>query len=221
MISDARKTEDGRLVEARKLYESAVFGGDKDATAAGHRELDSLEADLALSHGRLLHAEFLATREENSGELPSFKRAAKLYTRIGDTRGLADAEFWIGCYHQVVHGDEATALRHLQRSYELAREADDPMIMSYAARHLGFVDLAAGRPREARDWLEESVRLRRDLDFPAGVAAGLLALAELDWTEERRDDAWWHLEEAAALARECGASGTLGWIDATRAEWTA
>ena len=148
--------------------------------------------------------------------MPAFKRAAKLYTRIGDTRGLADAEFWIGCYHQVVHDDEAAALRHLQRSYELAREVGDAMILSYAARHLGFVDLAADRTSEARQWLEESVRLRRDLDFPAGVAAGLLALAELDWVEDRRDDAWWHLDEAAALARECGAAGTLSWIETTR-----
>jgi len=41
------------------LYESAVFGGNAEALSTGDRELDAVEADLALARGRLLHARFL------------------------------------------------------------------------------------------------------------------------------------------------------------------
>ena len=38
-----------RIERARLLYERAVFGGDADALATADRELDAVEADLALA----------------------------------------------------------------------------------------------------------------------------------------------------------------------------
>jgi hypothetical protein len=55
-----------RLKQARLLYEGAVFGGDASAIEHGMRELDKVEADLALPRGRLLHANFLEARLEQS-----------------------------------------------------------------------------------------------------------------------------------------------------------
>jgi len=42
-------------------------------------------------------------------------------------------------------------------------------------RHLGFAAVIAGDLATAAIHLDESVRLRRPLDFPAGVAAALVA----------------------------------------------
>src|SRR5690348_10970949 len=106
---------DDRLIRAGELYERAVFGGDGAALSGADRELDGVEADLALARGKVVHARFLATRSEDPGELVLFERAAELYRRLGDDRGEGDAVLWIGIYHQVVRGDQETALPFLAR----------------------------------------------------------------------------------------------------------
>jgi hypothetical protein len=47
---------DERIERARQQFERAVFGGDGSGLAGAERELDAVEADLALARGRLLHA---------------------------------------------------------------------------------------------------------------------------------------------------------------------
>ena len=73
-------------------------------------------------------------------------------------------------------------------------------------RHLGFAETAAGRLDGARELLEESVRLRREIGFIPGVAAGVLALAELAARAGDRDRAL--LDKATAVAAETGARGS-------------
>jgi hypothetical protein len=46
---------DERIENAMRLYERAVFEGDAAALAEAGRDLDGVEADLALARGRLLH----------------------------------------------------------------------------------------------------------------------------------------------------------------------
>ena len=69
---------DARIDRARLLYERAVFGGDVDGLAVADRELDGVEADLALARGRVVHARFLRERNEDPRELVLFERAAAL-----------------------------------------------------------------------------------------------------------------------------------------------
>lgn len=97
-----------------------MFGGDTDAVAASERELDAIEADLALSRGRAAHLRVLADRRLEPAELAHFERAATLYRQLGDMPGEAEAEFWIGCYHQVCADNTALALPHLDRALSLA-----------------------------------------------------------------------------------------------------
>jgi hypothetical protein len=78
--------------------------------------------------------------------------------------------------------------------------------------------MAAGRLDAARERLEESVQLRREIGFMPGVAAGVLALAELAVRSGDRDRAPTLLDEAAAIAAEAGAHGIIRWIDAAREE---
>jgi nucleotide-binding universal stress UspA family protein len=212
---------DERLTRAGELYERAVFGGDSAVLGDADRMLDGVEADLALARGRLVHARFLEKRVEEPYELDFFERAADLYRRLGDTRGEADALFWVGTFHQVVREDHATALPALERARELAAKAGDSLTLSYVLRHLGFVEQAAGRTAATRDLFLESTRLRREVGFHAGVAANLVGLAYLAADENEPDTADRHLAEAAAIATECGADGVLRWVEQARTQIVA
>ncbi|GHE38951.1 hypothetical protein GCM10018785_05630 [Streptomyces longispororuber] len=207
-----------RIAQAQLLYERAVFGGDTAALATAHLGLDEVEAGLALARGRLIHARFLAERVEDERELELFERAAALYGRLGQRQGEGEAVFWIGAFHQVVRDDNEAALPCFQRALDLATQADDPLTMSYALRHLGFADHMAGRLDEARAHLEESTRLRRELGFLPGVAANLVGLAYLAVQQERRDDARALLQDAAELAESTMSHGVLRWVAEAREE---
>jgi tetratricopeptide (TPR) repeat protein len=207
---------DDRLKRAKDWYERAVFGGDDGAVANGHSELDSVEADLALARGRLVHAQFLAEREPYQPGL--FERAVELYSRLGDTRGEAEALFWLGTYHQVVHGDHDTALQHLQRARDLALAVDDKLTLSYVVRHIGFAEMEGGNPDTARELLEQSVALRREVGFQPGVAAGLLSLAYVAHKTGDHAAVQDLLDEASATARAAGANGIVSWIESARTE---
>lgn len=198
---------------ARARYESVVFGGDSEALVTGERELDAAEADLALARGRLLHARFLQTRDEDEQELAQLSRAAELYRELGDERGEADALFWVGTFHQVVRSDHETALPFLDRSFELATRVGDELTLSYVVRHLAFADRASGQLDSARVRLEESVRLRRKIGFTPGVATAVLALAYFNAEQGSRADARALLAEARSIAESCGAAGVVGWVD--------
>ncbi|GAA1957439.1 tetratricopeptide repeat protein [Kitasatospora viridis] len=211
-------TTDARLAQAGIHYEHSVFGGHTAAIAPALRELDGVEADLALARGRLLHARFLTDRVENLQELELFERAAELYEVLGDTRGKAEAVFWVGAFHHVVRGDAAAAEPVFERALELATEAGDRLTMSYALRHLGIADQQADRFEAARARLEESTRLRRELGFLPGVAANLIGLAYLADQQGRPEDAAPLLAEADELAGSSGADGVLGWVAEARAD---
>ena len=210
---------DPRLARAQALYEQAVFGGDSAALPLAEQDLDGVEADLALARGRVLHARFLAERYEDPRELALFTRAAELYQQLADGRGEGEALFWIGIVHQVVRGDSGVAQPFFDRAYALATLAGDKLTLSYAARHLGFVLAEAGHPAAAQAKLTEAVRLRQEIGFAPGVAAGLLALAELAYRTGRRAEAHTLLAEADEIAVTSNAHGIRRWISAARAEF--
>ena len=210
---------DERIDKALHHYERAVFAGDASGLDAADRDLDSVEADLALARGRILHARFLRDRTaEDPHELGLFERAAQLYQAAGDGRGEGEARFWVGTFHQVVRNDSDTALPALERSRELATEAGDKLTLSYALRHLGIYEHAAGRLDAARDLLEESVRLRREIGFLPGVAANLVGLAYVALAQDRRKDAAALIEEASAVAEASGAHGIMPHIEEARTQ---
>jgi tetratricopeptide (TPR) repeat protein len=211
-------TADDRIEHARRLYERAVFGGEAGAASEADRMLDAVEADLALARGRVLHARFLDEHEEDPSELQLFERAAQLYERLEDLRGLAEALFWVGTYHQVVRGSGDAALPSLERSLELATQVGDRLTMSYALRHLGIADHTAGRLDTARQRLEESTRLRRSIGFQPGVAANLIGLAYIAAAEGRRAEGLELLAEAEVSAQAGAAHAVRRHIAEARAQ---
>lgn len=205
-----------RIEQARLLYERAVFGGDVSALAIAERDLNGVEADLALARGRIIHARFLQEGHEDPHELVLFERAAQLYQMLGDVRGEGESLFWVGIFHQVVRHDDAAAVPVLQRSYELAAQAGDKLTLSYALRHLGIAEHAAGRLDAARERLEESVRLRREIGFLPGVSANLVGLTYIAVAQGRPDEAHALIEEAGAIAEASGADGILRQVQEAR-----
>lgn len=206
------------LARADLLNERALFAGDEDARRRAGDELTRAEALTALGRGRLLHARFLRDRHEDPAELELFEQALALAREAQDEGIEAQAHFWVGLVHQVVHGDSPAALPSLQRSYELSRELGDTMTMAYAARHLGFADLDAGDADAAWARFEESVALRRADGFLPGVAAGLLTLGEVAAEAGRHEQARALLLEARGLAEQVGAEPFLRRIEGALAE---
>ncbi|MFI5908111.1 tetratricopeptide repeat protein [Dactylosporangium sp. NPDC051541] len=214
-----------RIERARTLYEQAVYGGDAGALADAERDLDAVEADTALARGRILHARFLDERArsgsspaEDPAELPLFERASELYQALGDPRGEAEALFWIGCLYQVIRRDNETAVPLLERSRRLAARSGDRPTEAEALRHLGIAAHMAGRLDEARERLEESSRLRRELGALPGVAANLVGLAYIAAAQDRHADARAALDEAHAIARAHGAHAVVRQIEQARTE---
>ena len=216
---------DERIERSRLLYERALFESDGEALAQAERELDGVEADLALARGRVIHGRFLQQRaedpeqiHEDPRELALFERAAELYRARGDVRGEAESLFWVGCCHQVVRRDNEAAVPVLWQSLELATATDDTTTMSEALRHLGIAEHAAGRLEAARLHLEESTRLRREMGAWPGVASNLVGLTYIAVGQDRRDDALKLIEEAYAIAEANGAQGLIRQIEEARTQ---
>jgi tetratricopeptide (TPR) repeat protein len=213
-----------RIERARLLYERAVYGGDASALETADRELDAVEADLALARGRVIHTRFLAQLDEEQEltedphELALFERATKLYRELGDVRGEGESLFWVGCFHQVVRQDDDTAVPLLEQSYQLASRVGDKRTMSEALRHLGIAEHRAGRLDTARQRLEESVRLRRDIGLMPGVAANLVGLAYIAAGDGDHDEALALLKEAGAIAEASGAHRITRQVEESRAQ---
>jgi len=216
---------DERIERSRLAYERALFESDAGALAEAERELDGVEADLALARGRVIHGRFLQQRaedpeqaREDPHELALFERAAELYRACGDVRGEGEALFWVGCCQQVVRRDNEAAVPVLWRSLELATETEDAVTMSEALRHLGIAEHAAGRLEAARLHLEESTRLRQEIGAWLGVASNLVGLIYIAAAQDRRDDALRMAEEARAIAEASGARGLVRQIEEASAQ---
>ncbi len=215
---------EGGIERARTIYERAVFSGDAGGLAEAERDLDAVEAGTALARGRILHARYQIERGragsspiEDPAELALFERAVALYRALGDTRGEAEALFWIGCLHQFIRRDDETAVPVLTQSSRLAGEAGDRSTQAEALRHLGIAAHTAGRLDEAREQLEESSRLRRELGAWPGVAANMVGLAYIAAGQDRRPDALATLDEAQSIAQAHGAHAVLRHIEQARA----
>lgn len=203
--AELRNVTSLRAIEALAL--------DEERLATANRVLDLVEAELLLARGRTTHAIFVHGGAADQQEIFLFKRAQELCREVGDVHGEAEAEFWIGTFHQTLTSDDDKASVHLERSRELAIQAGDQLILSCVERHLGFVDIRARRFPEAKNHLARSVVLRRQVGFDAGVASGLVALAELalDMGDDAEADRL--LAEATELATEVGADGILRVIE--------
>jgi tetratricopeptide (TPR) repeat protein len=213
---------DDPLLRADILNEQALFAGSAEARAAATRELDRVESRLEAERGRVLHAKFLAERgEEDPRELAHFEAALAAADLSDDSKLRGWARFWIGIVHQVVRGDDATALPHFEAAYAAGRATGSRLLASYAVRHLAFAWDNAGRHDDAWRGFLESVELRRAERFWPGVGAGLLTLAEVSHERGRQREARRFLRQAKAAAKRGGATAFLARAEALERELDA
>ena len=217
-----------RIERARKLYEQAVYGGDASVLADAERDLDAVEADTALARGRILHARFQtragagSSPVEDPAELPLFERAAELYQALGDLRGEAEASVLDRLpapVHPARQRDRGPAPGAVPPAGGAGRRQADPgprRCGTWASRRT-----LAGRLDEARERLEESSRLRREVGALPGVASNMVGLAYIAAAQDRRADALATLDEANAIAQAHGAHAIVRHIEQARTRSSA
>jgi hypothetical protein len=141
----------------------------------------ALEA-FVLSRGAFaLHAEFLANPDagEPPKEMSLLVRALAIRQSLADRRGVAESLFLLGLVQQIERQAGPAARVFFKRSYAIAREVGDIVLMSYAVRHLGYLEQAAGRLTDAQRAFEESLALREEAGWRPGIAAAQLDLASV------------------------------------------
>jgi tetratricopeptide (TPR) repeat protein len=215
---------ENRLDQVSPLLQIESHAWDATTWPKSDRLLDQVEAEVALARGRLVYERYLrsgpggypAHGANGLPALPLFRTAAELFHRTGDAAREREALFWVGTLEQTLNRNYSEAAVTLERAGELAKSANDRLVLSSVERHLGFIAFLEAVPVEARAHLEESVRLRREIPFPAGVAMGLVALAELALEQKDRDGALQLLDQAAEVARSANADGALAAIGEVR-----
>ena len=70
-----------RIERSRLLYERALLEGEAGALDTADRELDAVEADLALARGRICHGRFLEQRNEDPEQATEDPRELALFER--------------------------------------------------------------------------------------------------------------------------------------------
>lgn len=112
-----------------------------------------------------------------------FRKALAMRARRGESPALAGSYFHIGLVHQM-RGEYSAAQREYERALEMSERVNDARILWDAARQLGY--LAEVR----KDWAASealylrSLEVREKLGPGPGLAAALLALAELRYMSD-------------------------------------
>ena len=106
-------------------------------------------------------------------------------------------------------GDTAHATQCAQRAFTLASEPRQPLALLSAYRQLGQLATHAGRLGDARQQLEDALRLSDACAAPFERALTLLAFVELHLRAGAPDAANRTLDEAVAICTSLGAQPTL------------
>ena len=126
-----------------------------------------------------------------------YEQSLTLWRQAGDTWGLA-----LTLDDLAAASDNATARTLYEESVTLMRQASDTWGLSRALLGAGRVALAQGALPQAHALVRESLALRRDLGYRAGIAECLMALAEEAVVAR-------HWEQAVRLAGVADSLGTV------------
>jgi hypothetical protein len=135
-------------------------------------------------------------------------RAARLRDDAPSAGLRAWAAFYVGLIADVLCDDAEAGRTAYEQAQADAVEAGDDLALSYALRHLGYLDAQAGSAEAGRQQLIQSLELRQRAGCVPHVLAQLLALAELS------DDTAW-VQAVAWLVRTwaSGLDGTPWLVD--------
>ncbi len=105
-------------------------------------------------------------------------KAIEILDVVKNTKYLSMAYFYRGLFFERGKLFEE-ASQWYNNSYHLAKNTSNPVEMSFAGRHLGFLEMRNGNLEEAEKFLVESLKLRDDVGFIIGVPFSILSLGDL------------------------------------------
>jgi tetratricopeptide (TPR) repeat protein len=210
----------------RVMTDEGMFGG-KDTLKERQEAFDqalalaeptknvSLIGSVYDAMGFSIHAAYIDgdRSQEPENELDFFERGLELRKKGGTVGQVAESLFHVGLVFDVIRKDYAQALPYHEEAYELACEAKDKVIASYAIRHIGFARLAADELAAAKQAFAESLELREAAGFTPGVAFALATLAHVDTLECDKTRARSRLERSRTILESLGATSRVAWID--------
>ncbi len=138
-----------------------------------------------------------------------FRKALAMLGPRGDSSGLVSAYFHVGLIHQM-SGDPEAARQAFERAREMSERLNDARLLWDVVRQLGYV------AEVRRDWAaaealyQRSLEVRETLGAGPGVAAALIALAELRYLRDGNAEA---ALDMLARARDTAArTGTRAYV---------
>ena len=105
-------------------------------------------------------------------------KAIEILDVVKDTKYLSMAYFYRGLFFERSNLFEE-ANQWYNNSYHLAKNTNNYVEMSFAGRHLGFLEIRNGNLEEAEKFLVESLKLRDEVGFTIGVPFSILSLGDL------------------------------------------
>ncbi len=172
---------------------------------AEHGKDSGLLADALMSRGRLFYWRAFKNKQWGvSQEL--FERAQKLYAEVKDTRGEAEAWFYLGLVEQQQNRLDAGDER-FRKGLAQARSLKDGVLESFFHRHLAASEEDRGHLDQAEKGFVESARLR--LEGNACVLSAFAQITLADFYEKAnrsREKIPGLLGEALATATRCGSN---------------
>ncbi|MBY9002307.1 MAG: tetratricopeptide repeat protein [Candidatus Heimdallarchaeota archaeon] len=105
-------------------------------------------------------------------------KAIEILEVVKNTKYLSMAYFYRGLFFERWDQLEEASIWY-NNSYQLAKNTNNPIEMSFAGRHLGFLEIRKGELENAEKFLVESLKLRDDVGFKIGVPFSILSLGDL------------------------------------------
>ncbi|HZX43017.1 MAG TPA: hypothetical protein VFE93_14350 [Myxococcaceae bacterium] len=196
VTSNAYHLRDEQLADQTSAEALALAEPSKDS---------ALLADALMSRGRLLYWRAFKNKQWSVPQ-ELFERARKLYAQVKDTRGEAEAWFYLGLVEQqqdrLDAGDE-----RFRNGLAQARALKDGVLESFFHRHLAASEEDRGHLDQAEKGFVESARLR--LEGKACVLSPFAQITLADFYEKAsrsREKIPALLGEAAATATRCGSN---------------
>ncbi|GAA0448816.1 SARP family transcriptional regulator [Paractinoplanes deccanensis] len=157
-------------------------------------------------HRSLAGALFNSYEGEEAPE--HLSRAAALFERLGDRRGVAMVELnW--AYVRAEHKEHDEAVRHSERALEMFRSAGDRANEARALRTLAGSRARLGHGQAAQELLRQTIALSWEMGDTLGAGHSWDLLASLYREMGRPEEAMARWEEAAGAYRKAGNPAAL------------
>ncbi len=160
------QAELGRPAEAEQLARKAL------------QLADGPNADIVRGRIQLLLADIALSKADPAAGISSVNDAIRSFTRSGNQRWQANALAVLATIYREI-GAHEEAYEAIAEAFSRLRAKDAPARVAYALRVLSDIDLASGRRDDARNRLEEALRLHDSLRMSTESATDRARLVRL------------------------------------------